>query len=131
MTVMADVTPAIRFFNEIKSRLYLWGYDIEISSLYQVRPTEGSWYLHATLTPHVRTGKRATLALRLDEVSDDGLTVHVGLEKLTLKPTDSSVAHDKLRHDIESHSDSHGGELDSAHLALLVTDALDFAGISG
>lgn len=131
MTIMADATPTIRFFNEIHATLYACGYDSQMSSLYQVRPTDGPWYLNlALLHPHVRSGKRATLALRLDEVSSDGRNVCVGLESLNVEPSRSREAHDKLRHDIESRSGSNGDGLDSTALALFVADALDTAGIS-
>lgn len=130
MTIMADATPTIRFFNEIHATLYACGYDSQMSSLYQVRPTDGPWYLNLALHPQTRTGKRATLALRLDEVSSDGRTVRAGLESLNVEPTNSREAHDKLRHDIESRSGSDGDGMDSTALALFVADALDSAGIS-
>lgn len=132
MTVIFDVTPALRFFDEIHDALHDCGYDSKIYSLYKVRPPEGPWSMGLVLKPRVRNGKNVTLALRLDEVSHDGRTVRAGLEKLDLHGSgESDGARNELRREIESRSVSDGDGMDSAALALLIADTLDFAGISG
>lgn len=129
MTIIANASPSLRFYAEVKDVLLDRGYDSKIMSLYQVRPTRGPWYLGITMVPCGRTGKRTNIELRLDDVSYDGDVVQAGLENLTLYPRDNSEISDNLRRDIESHTASSAYGLGSRDLAHLVADALDSAGI--
>lgn len=131
MTVIFDATPALRFFDEIHDTLRDCGYYSKMYSLYKVRPPEGPWSMGLLIKPSVRNGNYAALSLRLDEISHDGCTVRVGLEKLELKPAASDAVRTELRREIEDHSVSDGDGLNSSTLALFIADTLDSAGISG
>ena len=127
MTIIADATPALGLFYEVKSVLHKRGYDSRIMSLYQVRPINGPWYMEVMMVPYTRAGKYATIELLLDDVSGDGVVAH---PRLTLYPTNSSEIRDNLRHNIESRIARQPYRLGSRDLAHLVADALDSAGIA-
>lgn len=131
MTIITDATPSLRFFTEVKDVLYKHGYDSKLTSLYQVRPPNGPWHLGVMMVPRTRTGKHATIELRLDDVSSDGVLAKPRLlNSLTLYPTDSSEIRDNLHHNVESRIMNSPYRLFSSDLAHLVADALDSAGIA-
>ena len=130
MTIIADATPTLSLFYEVKAVLCEREYDSDPTSLYQVRPPNGAWHLGITAVPRTGTGKHAKIELRIDDVSDDGVVSQPRLENLTLYPIDSSDIRDTLHHDIESRITTSPYRLASHDLGHLIADALDSAGIA-
>lgn len=130
MTTIADATPTLSLFYEVKAVLCEREYDSDPLSLYQVRPPNGAWHLGITVVPRTGTGKHAEIELRIDDVSDDGVVSQPRLKNLTLYPIDSSAVRDNLYRDIESRIARRPYRLESRDLGHLIADALDSAGIA-
>lgn len=129
MSAIINVTPALRFNDDLSAALYRCGYDSHIDSLHQDHSKDDQWCLHLTVVPHTLTGKCARIALTLDNIAENGRYAHVSLDHLKLEPRDSRKVCDLLRSKIEERSFEEG--IYATNVAYIVTNVLDEAGISG
>ena len=129
MSALINATPALRFIEDLNGALYRCCYDSTVDSLHQTNPDKDQWSLHLTVTPHTLTGKRAKIALQLDNIAENGRNARVSLDHLKLEPRDSRKVRDLLRSKIEERTFEE--VIYATNVAYLVTNVLDEAGISG
>ena len=130
MSAIINVTPVLRFFDDLGGILRQCGYSSKVDSLHQVRANEDQWSLHLTVFPNKGTGKCARIALQLDNIAENGRTARVSLDHLKLEPKDSSEVRDLLRREIETNSTPCAKTIHTTLLSYIIADALDAAGVN-
>lgn len=92
MTIIADATPTVLFFNLLAKDLEERGFNVRITSLYQERPTTSPWTLGLRVQPR-KSAVQGHFSFDLDVNPTLGMdamieTNSVAFETLTHQPAD-------------------------------------------